>query len=293
MVNYSCEICGKKFSHKNSYEYHKNKKKVPCVSNSVSNYSCVECNKVFVSQSNLTRHIKMYCKYGTVSEANICTHCGKSFTRKDSLKKHLEVRCKVKKKIDKNQDVSFKILLDQMEQLKQHTSDEINKLKIENSKLINNITFNSTHNNTINITNFGEESYEHITDKVCRKLLRSGFSCIPKMTEYVHFNENNPHMHNVYISNMKDKYAMIKEGNSWTIKLKSEVLDQLYNDKLYYLEGKYKDMQDVLDSKAKDMFSRFISKHKDENIQIWVKHETKLVLYNNRDMPINTKKCLQ
>lgn len=75
MVRHTCKKCGKSFSHKAPYDYHVNKKKIPCSgyslnSNSPNNsqtssilvqkYYCSSCNRSFANKSNLNKHNRRF-----------------------------------------------------------------------------------------------------------------------------------------------------------------------------------------------------------------------------------------
>jgi hypothetical protein len=68
------------------------------------------------------------------------------------------------------------------------------------------------------------------------KILQTGYNSTVKLTEAVHFNPNFPEYHNVYISNMKDKYAMMHDGTQWTLITKEDLISKIYEDKKSYIE---------------------------------------------------------
>jgi hypothetical protein len=75
---------------------------------------------------------------------------------------------------------------------------------------------------------------------------------VPQMIENVHFDPKVPENHNIYISNIKNKYAMVYDGKKWCSKPQEQVIDQLINDQEYAIED-------------------------------WLE-EVKLLLYNNRNV---------
>lgn len=54
------------------------------------------------------------------------------------------------------------------------------------------------------------------------------------MIEYIHFNKNKPQYHNVYISNNRDKYAMVYDGDIWKLVDSIEITNKLCDDKICF-----------------------------------------------------------
>jgi hypothetical protein len=51
------------------------------------------------------------------------------------------------------------------------------------------------------------------------------------LTETLHFNPKYPEYHNIYISNMQDKYAMTYDGKDWNLTIKEDLINKIYDDK--------------------------------------------------------------
>lgn len=236
-----------------------------------------------------------------------CNYCDKTFSKKSNLYRHIDSTCKIKKRIDSDRESIFNRLLERMNSLEEKS----NKLEKENkqirdenkqlkhtvsitSNVNNSTTNNNTTNNTINIkiVPFGKEDMDYLTNKECMDIIKKGFSCVPHMVEYVHFNKNKPEQHNVYISNMKDQYAMIYDGKDWRMITKDKVLDKLFILKQGYLEGRFTDISDKLDEFTVAKFQRFLDQYEDPEIHKYIKQEMKLVLYNNRDL-VTRNNCLE
>ena len=48
-------------------------------------------------------------------------------------------------------------------------------------------------------------------------LLNSGAgTCIEKSIKYIHFNDKKPQYKNIFITNLKDKYAYVFDGDTFT-----------------------------------------------------------------------------
>jgi len=281
---------------------------------------CDYCNKIFTRKDNLLRHLRLYCnkkkeeilnnmkldKYIMIQskeEINKCNYCNKIFTRYDSLVKHLENRCKIKKLIDKEKEEIYQQLIKQKQDElnllisqygknnKINITNDINTNNIKNEINTNNIINEINTNNIININNinniklvaFGKEDLSFLTDNAYKTILNKGFTAVPEMVKSIHFNKNKPEYHNVYISNMRDSYAMIYDGNKWCLKDRNEILDQLYDDKLNHLTEKFEELYYKLELSCKKKFQRFLDSQIPTVINN-IKKDIKLVIYNNKHM---------
>lgn len=78
---------------------------------------------------------------------------------------------------------------------------------------------------------YGKEDISKIDKNELIKVLQNGFKSPTMLTEALHFNPKLPEYQNVYISNMKDKYAMMYDGENWNLTTKEELIDRIYEDK--------------------------------------------------------------
>ncbi len=287
-------------------------------------FKCIDCNKIFTRKDNLKRHKSKYCKNNnnTPKRSNIilsienlpkkknkefiCSYCKKNFSRNFTLKRHLSI-CKIRIAIEyKKEEIYNKLKEEMKEQQKEmkeqqkemnELRNEINRLKlqkfepkIQNANNIQNAKNISNINNTFNIITFGNEDlYQIYSEDEIKKILKTGYQSIYNLIDKTHFDANKPEYHNVYISNMKDVYAMIYDEGKWILKDKSEVVDQLFDDKFCYLSTMYKELQKTLDHITRKKFSRLLM-HNDETTTRGLKKDIKLMLYNKRDIPLNTKR---
>lgn len=84
--NFTCEECGKKFTHISSIKRHmlKHREGEPPVV-----YQCLACSKTFQYNSSLKRHLKLHSEE-TSGKAYTCKECSKAFMYATSLKRHLK-----------------------------------------------------------------------------------------------------------------------------------------------------------------------------------------------------------
>ena len=85
------------------------------------------------------------------------------------------------------------------------------------------------------------------------------------LLEMIHFNENKPENANVFISNIKSPHAYVYDGKKWILKNKSELIDDIYNNKCIIIIDKFDDMKEILNKQTIENFNKFINKHSDGN----------------------------
>ena len=139
---------------------------------------------------------------------------------------------------------------------------------------------------------FGQEDMNKLGDAQLKYVLNQGYLSIPALTEKVHFNKSIPEYQNVYISNMRDKYVMIYNNNDWSLEERDPVIEQLYTDKRDFLIEKYDELKKELPKYTIKKFDRFIRDLENKEVITNTKQEIRLILYNNRKIPENTRHLL-
>lgn len=283
MLNYICERCLKEFDQKSNYDNHINRK-FPCKENPHKT-SKHHQNSLKIENSEL-----------------ICHYCRKEFSRKDNLMRHIDRYCKVKKENDKKMDILMEKLIQieennkRLEENDKKNKKDIEKLKEENfnyKNIINNTQNNiGTHNNiSFKINAYGTEDISQITDNDYKKIFARGMNSTPAFVEKLHFNKNIPENHNIYISNLRDAYVLMFDGQIWRLKDRDDAIQQLYEDKSDILESKFEELIKILNEPIIKMFKRFLKiKDNDEKKIKVIKKELKKTLYENRKIAIATRK---
>jgi hypothetical protein len=224
-----------------------------------------------------------------------CNFCNKQLSRKDSLMRHLDI-CKVKSNIEASKEKVFIKLLKEVKELKTQINNNTNT----NNTNMNNTNTNTHSNNTNNISQtnniklvaFGKEDLSYISENITKKLLKKGFQSVPVLIDHVHFNKNNPSMQNVYIPNLKNPYAMTYNGERWQLTDLQDTIKSIYDEKKCYLEEEFERLEDILDKITVKKFDRFLT----EDEGLFIKdmfQQIKLLLYNKRDMPLDTHKNIK
>jgi len=65
-----------------------------------------------------------------------------------------------------------------------------------------------------------------------------------------HFNNSAPENRNVYIADLKSKYALTYDGNRWNITDRNVLLDEMYSENKDYLKEKYEEKIELLDDRT-------------------------------------------
>ena len=139
----------------------------------------------------------------------------------------------------------------------------------------------------INLIGYGKEDMSKIDKKEIIKAIQQGFDSTIKLTETLHFNPKHPEYHNVYITNVKDKYAMMFDGKDWNLTMKDILINKIYDDKKNYIEENLDEFIDSLSMSRKKALERWLTTDDDDEKISKLKNEIKLLLYNKRDLILN------
>jgi uncharacterized C2H2 Zn-finger protein len=278
MVEYTCESCLKKFSHKTDYLRHINKKK--------------KCNSETINNINDNR--------------TDCTYCGKKFTRKYDMQRHISNNCIAKKKLDEDTYKLNVIQLDQQKMIEELTIklqqlEQLNNKPPANFKhslnnnnndhSVNNTNSHNTNNNiTINVAAYGHENISHITDDDYKKIFKLCNSSVPEFIKLKHFDKNHPENSNVYIPNLTGSHGFMYDGEQWNAIEKRKLLTYLYDDGCDCLIDKYNAMKLLNINARLGRFDKFIDKHEENKVVKETSKAIELIAYNYKDLAKAHKK---
>ena len=249
-------------------------------------YKCPRCDYITNNTPLMTKHItRNICKNSVKQIIEIkvekieeyvienpykCDSCTKTFSSKSNLDKH-----KHKKNSCKN---------------KQELVVVQNPTEIQNPTTVNNTIINN-NNIVVNIVlPHNKSDISYLTNADYYNILGRNLMSIPKMIEKIHFNEDKPQNQNIYIPNIKNKYAMVYNGTEWTLQNRDTAIHDLIVDNETRLED-WLVQDNVTDNypTAMKRFETYLTlKEKDENLAM-IKEEILLLLYNKRNLII--KKC--
>jgi uncharacterized C2H2 Zn-finger protein len=284
---YYCNLCDKKYKHRQSLNNHINKihpPKPPC------------SDKEILPSAKVT-------PYSDKINSLQCSYCDKIFKRSDYLYKHLNLnRCKVKKS---NLEDEKNIIKKELElNLKLNFEKEIDKIKTDMKKEMMDIIkknckihpktlqkINSQLNNcnitNINIVQLGKEDIVNTLSKKEKiGILNKNYLSFNKLIEHVHFNDKYPQFKNIAITNLKDDYAYKynEEDNKFIACNKEELLDEL-------IENRTIDLEEILNENIESINNVKVSKLKDLIYKLYDKttlydknkYDIKLMIYNKSE----------
>ncbi len=313
MVKHECSTCNRDFQRKSTLDNHLKKKNAckPLIEPPAQ----ITLNNAQITLQNPQNHQNnLDVQMPTIND-NICNYCEKSFTRKDILTRHIKQHCSIAKQQNKEkQEIFDKLkleneLLGKIKQLEDGTKNLENEIKtlkkaMKKTQPITNNTLNNNNNN-INIGNttniimvsYGHEDLSKITTKMLSTACKKGYNSIVHLVETVHFNPNFPEFHNVYIPSVKDKHAMVYYDDTWNLKNKDEVVNDMYDSNRDYIIENIEGISNLLNDGEKRALNRWLDseKNKDKSDKdkkaIASTHENlKLLLHNKRHIPVGTRK---
>jgi hypothetical protein len=325
MVTYKCNRCKKIFKLKGDYTRHLNRK-IPCKADDENGHNKYKTTAIELKATFMK--LKTTAKVCKVVNNRECVYCLKIFARPYNLTVHLG-KCKIKREKDQEKEDIMTKLIEEREEQKRKYEDMLAKKDIQIEKMIsavekmiseqnrnkedikgvrniqnadkiennvqnaekiqnNNIQNNHTVNQ-INIIAYGKEDLSHIEEVDYKRILNKGFKSIQEYVNYIHFNSKKPENHNMYISNLRDNYILVYDGNSWQVQERDNILQDIVDNKGEMLQLKFNEMVNRLDEPTVRKFQRFLDERDEKEVISKIKRDLKLLLYNKRNLVEDTK----
>ena len=294
MVNYKCPRCGFNTNIKTKYTSHLKRKYIcePKISdvNLTNEYIKYNIQNKIISPKSTeiggisTKNTEIGGNFTKNTDKNSlfeCEFCYKIFSRNDSLIRHQKGRCKNMDNDNNDMKELVKLLNDQLKEQQNQIMEQNNQIKELIKKAgITNINIQ----NNIKLLSYGNTDVSHLTDNDYMKCLNHSNFCVPHLIEKIHFNPQKPENHNIYISNIKNNYVMLYDGDKWILKDRDEAITNLLDEKEVILEQKLEEWIENGNDYPKIMnkFKRYIDKKENNKVLNKIKDEIKLVLFNNR-----------
>ena len=234
-------------------------------------------------------------------ESYQCRYCFKNFKFKQSMYKHIKYSCKKNTDEDLKElarllnehGTNYELSNKKVDYLKKKINKLTNKLQITN--VIQGDVHHYQQNNNIyniNLLNHKDTDYSHLTAMDYISCIKMCNYCVKMLVQKVHFCQNKPENMNIYISNIKDKYAIVYNDNQWQITNKKEQIDDLFDTNENILESWYDKYKDEHPEIVK-CFERYMKNREEDQVIDRVKDKILLMLYNNRTMVTGQQKLLQ
>ncbi len=304
MVKYECYYCDYSTTNKTKIKNHLNRKN-KCKINKKININD-DTNGYILSGISLEKYLLITSNNEDLlnkpQSNNECKYCNKLFSRKDNMKRHLLI-CEEKKKVDtvkesmeslvkllNDKDMEFKKQLEKKDKEHQKQIEEL----IKKAGIVNHGNITTNIQNNFKLLNYKETDISHLTENDYVKCLEHYNFCVPHLIRKIHFNPKKPENHNIYISNLKNSYVIIYMNNKWKVKNRDETISRMIDDKQVILEKKIQEWVEsgIQYPKVMAKFSRYIEKREQNDVINAIKEDIKLMLYNNRNMIIESKKKL-
>ena len=228
-----------------------------------------------------------------VTPVYACKHCTKPYKHASSLYRH-ESKC-VSDNTNSMQKL-VELLNLQLEEQRKQFQQQLREERTEHSKQIRSLIKKvgiTTNNNigTINNNNIllshHDTSIDHLTDRDYMGCINRVINCIPQLIEKVHFDPKIPQNHNIYISNIKNGYALVYNGSKWMLTDRNRAITDLIYDgerMVYDKLDEWSEQGNKIHPIAMEKFNRYLDKKEDDQILNDIKNSIKLTLFNNRDM---------
>ena len=219
-----------------------------------------------------------------------CNYCNKLFSTIPIKRRHELHYCKIKKENDKKIKEIENKYKEELEIKKKETDfykGEIENLQKRIGELIDkNRTTIINIDKQINLNNYGNEDLSHITENFKNQMLKIPFVSIPKMIEEVHFSDKKPENNNIKLTNKKEKYVKVYQGDKWIFKDRKSTIKQLMDDKYTIIDNHYEESKENSKPKKVDnQYKKFKNMYNDgeRDLHNEIRVDCELLLLNNMD----------
>lgn len=282
MTIYKCEKCN--VITENNYDYQKHIKTKKHLKN------MGEIDNDEINQKTTKNNIKTTEKNpsDTISEDMFeCDFCNATFKHIQSKYRHEKDRCKVKKSQIAIIEQMRREMREQIRVQEARHSEQMKELmKITELALLSkpslgnrNRDCNNTNNTNIIINAYGKEDLSFLKDKDFLEMLNSPGTSVQTLVKKIHFNVEHPENKNVKITNKKQPYAKVYNGDKWLLKDKKVTISDLVEDKMNILDGKFEELQDDMTPFKQERHIDFHENTSDEMLDD-VKKEVELCVMN-------------
>ena len=123
-----------------------------------------------------------------------------------------------------------------------------------------------------------------------RKILGRGVRAIEEFIECSHFDKTHPENHNIYITNIRNEYLVLYDGDKWIITQRNEKLEDIIYAKSDFLCRKFEELLGSMNQNDIFKFKKFMEIKDDQTTIDLIKDELVIKFYNNRHIPAELRK---
>lgn len=198
MVLYTCPRCGYETQHKQNFRTHLNRKTL-CPST--------------LSDTTKEDMITLLDEGHFKQEVYSCELCSMTFKTPQTKYSH-KLRCRQKQSGGLPEDLQMRI-----EKLEHN---------IETMATMHNMNItNIANQNIVVLNNFGNETYDHISDDFLRDCLGNRFDGVKALIERIHFSEQATKNKNVRMKSIKHNQMEVANDQKWVVKDANETTDAM------------------------------------------------------------------
>ena len=297
-MEYSCNICNKKYVSYKSLWNHNNK---------------YHRNNVVINLPELENNVVINSPENKVLDNRTCKYCKKKLCDRKYRWKHeqnckkIEIENKTEIEEIKNKNAKMEKEIAEYKAEMEKLKDIIQKslkihpqtLKKINNQLNNNT--NNTNNGTINNNNItyvqlGSEDLVNVLSKSEKRgILNRKAMGINDLVELVHCSGKYKEFMNVYITNLQNTvaYRYDRKTNNFIVINKNELIDEIIDARIYDITKFLEEAEKVLEPNTAADIKRIINKMgKDNSFKGLKKEEIKFILYNNKEKISSQKEKL-
>ena len=124
----------------------------------------------------------------------------------------------------------------------------------------------------------------HITENFKDQMLKIPFIAIPKMIEEVHFSDKKPENKNIKLTNKKENYVKVYQGDKWIFKDRKATIKQLMDEKYTIIDTHYEESKEE-PKHAESQFDKFkeLYNNGDKDLHNEIRVDCDLLLLNNME----------
>lgn len=171
-----------------------------------------------------------------------CKFCSRKFSHTSSMYRH-QGSCSTRPKTTEDLEAEIMELRQQISNLTAQSNTETSIGSSSNSATINGnnntVSQNITPHFNITINNFGNETYEHITEEFLLRCLNGDINGVKALIEKIHFSEDAPSNQNVRLKSLKRKQVEVMRNNKWVPKDANDAMETMITKSGRILNTKY------------------------------------------------------